>query len=799
MRQGCRSWIVTCLGMLWIAQLCPAECVEINRDWLFFKGSAATAEQIDFDDSQWRRLDIPHDWSIEDLSENPGPLDANAVSSYRTGYFVGGTAWYRKHFRLGPEHQGKRVHVHFDGVYMNADVWINGHHCGNHPYGYTAFWYDLTPHLRDGQDNVLAVEVKNEGANSRWYSGSGIYRSVHLKIMNPIHIDHWGPYITTPQVTEDAAQVRVVTEVVNESGQASDITLRTQVKGLDGTCGRALNESFKVKGAECFTQILTVAAPSLWSPDTPVLYQLEQEVVVDGEVVEQRQTPFGIREVTCDADKGFRLNGRPMVLQGLCMHHDNYMLGSAAYPRAEERRVEIAKAAGYNAIRCAHNPPSASFLEACDRHGMLVIDEAFDQWVVKKNKEDYHLYFKDWWQRDMESMVLRDRNHPSVVMWSIGNEIPEQRHEKGVELARKIIAHVKSLDDSRWVTIGANMAGEIGDRLFEHLDIVGYNYQRADYVSDHNRVPDRIMYASESAVKETFDYWDPVDRESHFIGNFVWAGFDYLGEASIGWAGPAQDWKTMGPYPWHLAYCGEMDACGFRRPASYYRDVLWKTGTHPVSAFVKSPVPSLPDYDPNRIHFWAHDDLQQSWTWPGYESQELEVVVYGVGDQVELFLNEQSLGRKPTSRETRYSATWNVPYTAGELKAVGTQNDQVIGQWILTTAGEPARLCVTVDRSVIQADGQDLAYVTVEVQDAHGIRIPQANNEIHFDIQGAGVLAGVGNGNPRGTESFQRSRRTAFQGRCVAVLKSKYQPGTISLNISSEGLPSETVKIQCLK
>jgi len=738
-------------------------------------------------------LDVPHDWSIEDLTPGSGPLDPCAVGSHSTGYFVGGTAWYRKHFTVDTKHHDQRVHVHFDGVYMNADVWINGHHLGNHPYGYTAFWYDITPHLRFGQDNVLAVEVKNEGRNTRWYSGSGIYRPVRLTILSSVHIDHWGPYVTTPQVSVDSAQVRVLTEVINGASQDQKPILETRIldpKGKTVAETRSLPET-----SLDYDQTFVVATPTLWSPDTPALYQVSQRLLVDDKVMDERVTSFGIRSISCDPQNGFQLNGKSMLLQGLCMHHDNYMLGSAAYPRAEERRVEIVKAVGYNAIRCSHNPPSAAFLDACDRLGMLVIDEAFDQWSRRKHRQDYHQYFKDWWKRDIASMVLRDRNHPSVIMWSIGNEIPEQRSQEGADVAGQLVAYVKSLDDSRLVTIGANMAGEVGDPLFAHLDAAGYNYQLTDCPSDHNRVPDRVMYASESFVKDAFDYWDPVETQSYYIGDFVWTGFDYLGEASIGWFGYKQGWSGIGPYPWHLAYCGEIDALGFKRPAAYYRNVLWKTGKNPITAFVKSPVPSLPDYELNNIQFWLHPDIHPSWTWAGYEGKKLEVVVYGSGDKAELFLNNQSLGKKSTSRDTKYTATWQVPYVPGELKAVGYQDGQAQGQWLLKTAGPPVRLSLSADRTIIHADGQDLSYVTIEVLDAKGTRVPQADNLIHFFVNGQGTLAGVGNSKPYGTESFKQPQRTAFQGRCMAVLKSTAQPGSMTLTVTSEGLASDSVVI----
>ncbi len=448
-----------------------------------------------------------------------------------------------------------------------------------------------------------------------------------------------------------------------------------------------------------FDQTLTVTEPALWSPESPSLYRVKQQLCDKDRIVDERMTSFGIRTITCDPVKGFQLNGESMLLQGQCLHHDNYMLGAAAYPRAEERRVEIVKAAGYNAVRCAHNPPSKHFLEACDRLGLLVIDEAFDQWVTQKNKQDYHLYFNDWWQRDLASMVLRDRNHPSVIMWSLGNEIPDQRSVLGANLAGQLTAFIRGLDDSRPVTIGANMAGEVGDALFGHLDVVGYNYppKLEGFASDRPRVPDRVMYTSESFVADAYTTWMDVLSQPYNIGDFVWTGYDYLGEASIGWHGFTQGWKKIGPYPWHLAYCGEIDALGYKRPASYYRDVLWCTGQNPISAFVMSPTPSQPDYEPNNIQYWLHPDLQDHWTWPDYEGRDLEVRVFSVYDQVELLLNGKSLGQQAVSRDTQYIATYQVPYEPGQLKAVGYTQGEMQASWLLQTAGAPARLQVSAD------------------------------------------------------------------------------------------------------
>ncbi|MCJ7693675.1 MAG: DUF4982 domain-containing protein [Sedimentisphaerales bacterium] len=775
----------------------------LDHFWRFEKGDIPDADGAGFDDSSWRIVSVPHDWTIEDLTRANGPFDASATGGCDVGYTVGGTAWYRKTFSLDANDTDKIVHLQFGGVYMNSDVWVNGTHVGSRPYGYSTFWFDVTPYVSFGDENVVAVEVKNEGKNSRWYSGSGIFRPVTLIIMDKVHVEHWGPYITTPVVSTSSANVRVRTAVKNESAGSETVTLQSTILDSNGVTVATDSEVFTISIASSheFDQTIAVSDPELWSLDSPTLYTLSQDVLVGGEVVDHVETAFGIRSISFDATNGFLLNGESVLLQGTCMHHDNYMLGSAAPDRAEERRVELTKNAGYNTIRTAHNSPSQAFLEACDRLGVLVIDEAFDMWNNYKwdHVDDYSKYFASWWQADLDSMVLRDRNHASIIMWSIGNEIPEQGSTLGTDTSNMLATYVRSLDPTRPVTLGANKSGSSYDAYFATLDVVGYNYQLGSYTSEHDRVPDRVMFGSESYPKDAFAYWKAVEDYPYVIGDFVWTGFDYLGEASIGWTGYAPDWSSLASYPWHLAYCGDIDACGFKRPAAYYRDVLWNTGQNKVSAFVTSPIPSLPDYDPSWRLYWVYPDIHPSWTWPGYEGTNLDVVVYSACEEVELFLNGQKVGNtKSTSRDTQYKATWKVEYESGELKAVGYIADVNVAEWVLQTAGGPAEIRMTAGKSAITADGSSLCYVTVELLDSAGniVYDPNEDRLISFAIDGPGKLAGVGNANPYGTESFQRLQHTTFRGRCVAVLKSTLRTGTITLTASSSGLTPDSVVIE---
>ena len=795
-----------CLVLLSSGVVCaeqtPRSHVLFDESWRFHRGDVDGAEKAAFDDSTWRVLDLPHDWSIEDVPGTDSPIDPDATGGIDMGYFTNGTAWYRKTFEVGLDLKGKKLELQFDGVYMNADVWLNGKHLGNHPYGYTTFWYDITDRVRINETNVLAVEVKNEGRNSRWYSGSGIYRHVWLSTMEPVHIAHWGTYITTPDVTESCAKVRVHTTVKNSGAKAS-VAIETTILDAAGNevTTATLEQDVSAASEATFVRLLSVDSVALWSPDSPALYCAIEKVTVNGRMTDQTETTFGIRTIAYNVEQGFLLNGVPTLMKGGCMHHDNGPLGSAAYDRAEERRVELMKASGFNAIRCAHNPPSEAFLEACDRIGMLVIDESFDMWSHEKNPQDYHLYFDQWWERDIDSMVLRDRNHPSIVMWSTGNEIPERGKPEGVETSRKLATYIRSLDETRPITAAVNGLNPDKDPFFATLDIAGYNYavggdhwQELLYSKDNKRVPDRIMYCAESYPLEAFGSWMAVVDLPYVFGDFVWTGYDYLGEASIGWLGYEQEGSF---YPWNHAFCGDIDICGFKRPQSYYRDALWQNGRK-VSIFVTPPKPSFEETNPKLEKWskWNWQDVVANWNWTGHEGKRLPVVVYSSCEEIELLLNGKSLGKKETSRKTKFIAKWDVEYRPGTLKAVGFVDGNQVDSWELRTADKPMQIRLTPDKTKLNTNGQDLSYIAVELLDNAGIRNPTAENLITFEIEGPGSIAAVASSNPRSPESYQLPKRKAYQGRCLVIVKSGRQPGTIRLKASSEGLKSAEVELR---
>lgn len=773
-----------------------------DAGWHFHRGGAQGAQNSMFDDSKWRVVDLPHDWSIEDLPGTGSPFSCDAISQVSGGFTTGGTGWYRKEFFVPDAFKGRRFVLQFDGVYMNADVWVNGADFdapdGNHPYGYTPFSMDVTGKIHFGTTNVVAVKVRNEGENSRWYSGSGIYRHVWLNRLEPLHVAGDGVSITTPFVGAGSAKVRVQVRVMNQGNvpaQASLLTRLVNAQGVEVSRNQALQNIGAGASSE-FVRESEIKDPALWSLADPALYTNIAELYLNDRLTDRVETGFGIRSITFDATNGFVLNGEAIKLKGGCMHHDNGPLGARAYDRAEERRVEIMKASGFNAIRCAHNPPSPAFLDACDRLGMLVIDEAFDMWNDGKNPEDYHVDFKDWWQKDLERMIERDRNHPSIILWSIGNEIHNNEKPEAAATAKLLSEAIRNVDPTRYITSAINGVKEDKDPYIAALDVAGYNYPRpgsqdrmGQYELDHQRQPGRVIVCTESYPLDAFSSWMGVLDHPYVVGDFVWTGWDYLGEASIGWRGYPQ---ASDFYPWNLAFCGDVDICGWRRPQSFYRNALWQKDQ--IAIFVKPPEPSF-ELNPRRADWskWHFNDLVADWSWPGKEGAPFEISVYSSCEEVELFLNGRSFGRKPTDRSTHFIAGWKLPYQSGTLQAVGYDGGQKLGIAELRSAAAPSRIKLQADREILQANGEDLSYITVELLDEHGVCNPKAENLVNFEIEGPGTIVGVGNANPVSLESYQQPKRKAWHGRCLVIVKSGAQSGVLTLKAKAEGLtPSQT-------
>ena len=750
----------------------------------------------DFDDRSWRVVDVPHDWSIE------GPFEKG---SRDTAHLPGGVGWYRKSFDATEDWTDKSVSIHFDGVYERSDMWLNGKHLGFHHYGYTAFTYDLTPHLNIGGKNVLAVRVDNS-LRSRWYPGSGIYRDVDLIVAGKVRVDTWGTYIATPEVSADRATVVVKTTVRNDDTEEKNITLLSRIVDPQGQTVATAESAQTIAAGEgaTFKQRTAVSNPRLWSCETPDLYRLLTTVRADGTPSDEYTTTFGIRSVEFRPGRGLFINGKSVKLKGVNLHHDNGILGAEAHPRAEERRVLLMKEMGANAIRTAHNPPSSAFLDACDRHGMLVIDEAFDEWTRGK-RGGYSNVFEKYWRKDMESMILRDRNHPSVIMWSMGNECPDQGFPSGVQTVKMLAAFTRELDPTRAITYGAqpgNMFRFPTAEFWAALDACGYNYEAysrghgGGYAESHARFPDRLMYGSESRMLMLLPYWRMIMEHDHVLGDFVWTGMDYLGEVGTG-AGLAEHDQ----FPGYIANCGSYDLCGFPKAHSYYRKLIWtmdKDGA--VAPTVHATVRRK--HSGTDVQWvqaaWGWMPSISSWTWPNAPNT-MYVDVYSGCDEVELFLNGASLGKKTFSKDDgcRYINTWEVPYEPGEMKAVGYKDGDSATEHVLTSAGRPSGLKLTLDREAFRANGCDLAFVKVEVVDAKGNWNPLAEHKLRFEVSGPATIAAVGNSNPLADlkHDYHGTTASTYDGRCLLVVRSTTKPGPVSVTVAGNGLERETVTL----
>ena len=760
--------------------------------WKFSLGDDTAAAGRGFDDRGWRDVELPHDWSIEGAPERSNP------SKGAGGYFPTGVGWYRKSLVAPVAWKGKEVGLFFEGVYMNAEVFVNGRSLGVHPYGYSSFWFDVSRFLDWGKENVIAVRVDNsQQVNCRWYSGSGIYRHVRIAVKSPLHIDPWQVAITTPEVAVDRAVVSVAAVVKNDPGVAGEIVLSTQVVDERGRVVARDSVRVRPEGKEEATvnRRLAVLRPLLWSVDSPRLYRLKMTLSRGGRRSDEYVTSFGIRTVDFSVANGFRLNGKTMKLYGGCIHHDNGCLGAAAFDRAEERKVELLKAAGFNALRTSHNPPSPALLDACDRLGVLVIDEAFDGWREAKNANDYTRFFDGWWRRDLESMVLRDRNHPSVVIWSVGNEILERKSPGAIRTAGELVAGVHRYDMTRPVTSAMttwDKEWEMYDPLFAVQDIGGYNYQLFRAVSDHARVPSRIIVQTESYARDAFVNWKIIRDNSYVIGDFVWTAMDYLGESGIGknnYPGePKGEFWQAEQFPWHGAYCGDLDITGWRKPVSHYRNIL-NNGVEKLYMAVREP---KPDTGSIQETLWSVTPAGESWTWPGMEGKDMQVEVYSRYPKVRLYLNEQLVGEKSCMEEEEFKAIFSLPYAPGELRAVGVGSGESV---VLRTAGEPVAIRLSADRKTLAADGQGLSYVAVEVVDKDGVVDPNAGNRLVFRVEGPAVLAGLGNGDMADMDKYVGFSRKAWHGRALAVVRSTHGAGKITLTVTGDGLKKGVVVI----
>ncbi|HEY9003159.1 MAG TPA: beta-galactosidase GalB [Mucilaginibacter sp.] len=778
----------------------PRSRMDFDKGWRFHLGDIKGAEKTDVKDADWRALDLPHDWSIEGkfAKDNPATPDGGALP--------GGIGWYRKSFTVPAASKDKKVYIDFDGVYEKSTVWINGHELGFRPNGYISFEYDLTPYLKFGGNNVIAVKVDNSvQPNSRWYSGSGIYRNVWLVTTNKVAIDHWGTFITTPEVNDQFAVVHVQTHVKNTTENPAKVVLATTIYNPSGKAVLTLNSAeADVTKSNYIAQEIKINNPVLWSIEHPALYKVVTKVMVGKAAVDEYTTPFGIRYFNFDADKGFSLNGKTVKILGVCQHHDLGSLGTAINYRALERQLQMLKDMGCNGIRTSHNPPAPELLELCDKMGFVVMDEAFDCWEWGKVKYDYHLFFKEWHKRDLQDQVLRDRNHPCVVMWSIGNEIPQQGDTSALRIAPELASIIHNLDTTRPLT-SANDRPDTSNKIIKSgaIDLLGYNYHEFDYAKFHIRYPGRKFIASETTSGlETRGHYDmpsdsirrwPTSRDyktkakmnaDHTVsaydnvsppwgstheetwrvmkkydflsGMFIWTGWDYLGEPT--------------PYGWpsRSSYFGIIDLAGFPKDVYYMYQSEWT--------------------DKTVLHILPH------WNWEPGKTVDVWAY-YNHADEVELFLNGKSLGTKKKEGDDLH-VMWRVKYEPGTIKAVSRKDGKVVLTREIHTAGKPAKIQLIADRKNIKADGKDLSFITVKILDKDGNVVPTADNLVDFKINGNAFIAGVDNGSETDLDSFKASSRHAFNGLALAIVQTKQKVGAITFTAVSKGLQSATVVLQ---
>ncbi len=776
-----------------------------NEGWKFHKGQAEGANATKFDDSKWRSVELPHDWAIE------GPFDVK-YNARCGGLPFHGTGWYRKTFDIPSDAQGKSVFVTFDGAMYNAHVWINGHFLGNRPFGYIEFQHDLSKHLNYGGSNVIAVKLAPEDLSSRWYPGAGLYRNVWLDVRNPIHVAHWGTYVTTPEINDEIAIVRVETKL---AGDRAGKEVKVQYEVFDPAGKSVVSKGMNAGWVSVFE--LGVAKPERWTLDSPALYTLKTSVTENGKVVDVTQTRFGIRTIEFSKTGGFKLNGQPTRINGVCLHHDNGPLGAAVNRRAIQRKLQIMKRMGVNSIRTSHNPPSNELLDLCDELGLLVQVEAFDVWKIAKVPNGYNKFFDQWSERDIKDMVRRDRNHPSVFMWSIGNEILEQaKADEGPREAKRLNDFVKEIDTTRPTTCGFNnWPRPYKTGMAAQVDIAGMNYKPLaygdpvnEYLSDTPVVgsetssctssrgvyhlPIEKYKTHESNQVSSYDLigppwayppdveFDALEKNAEVMGEYVWTGFDYLGEPTpYGGKDNSTNGYWNADWPARSSYFGAVDLCGFPKDRFYLYQSQWTT----------KPM----------VHVLPH------WNWEGSGQQNIPVFAYTNCEEVELFVNGTSMGRKVKGKDltkilvsflrydkdhfmSKYRLSWNVPFAPGSLRAVGYIDGKQVAEKEIKTAGPPAKVTLVPDRTELSADGNDLSYVTVRIEDADGNLCPLASNLVHFSVKGAATIAAVGNGNASTTAPFIANQREAFNGLCMLIVKSSKKPGSVSIQADSVAL-----------
>ena len=782
---------------------------------------------------------LPHDAMIGSRRQADKPVEGGIA------YFTRENIVYTKTFFAPAEDEGKIIYLEFEGVYMNASVWVNEDFAGKHTYGYSNFYVKINDFLRFGEENTIKVLVKNaSGSNARWYSGTGIYRNVKLMMGAPLHIKTDGVMISTPDIRGKLAVVEVATELVNEGVGFKSGTVVSEIS--DATGGVVAQETTRFtsfsSSETTVRQKIYIKAPVLWDLDNPYLYTCKTSIEIGGKVIDEDVNSFGIRSLTLDPVDGLRLNGITVKLKGGCIHHDNGILGAATFEDAEFRRAKLHKEAGYNSLRSAHHPMSKAMLDACDRLGLLVMDEFSDVWTQGKNDFDYSLNFPDCWSEDIELMVKKDFNHPSVVFYSIGNEIAELGSDRSIVWGRKITEKIRSIDSTRFITNGINIMNAISNRRNEilqamgieqkgkglesgeinqimadmravmqkivvsplldqylaescgMLDVIGYNYATSRYEKEPDISPNRIIVGTETFPAALDQNWELVTKHGYILGDYAWTSWDYLGEVGIGHGGYDDDKNLIfyGSYPWITAYCADFDITGFRRPISYWREIVWGGRNHTPYIAVQRPERYG---QKSYMSSWGWTDSVSGWTWPGYEGKSAIVEVYSDAEEIELFKNGKSQGKKPVGDEfKKFYCKFDTVYEAGRVEAVAYTGGIEAGRFSLATAGEP-KLRVRKERSSMRSGTNDLVYINIELVDDAGILNITAKKRVTVSLAGVGILQASGSGNPRMEEYYFENTHETFYGRMLAILRAGDEKGTARLTVSAEGMDSVTVEI----
>jgi len=778
----------------------------LDSGWRFHHGDAPGAKAIKFDDRSWRQIDLPHDWSIE------SPPIKDAASEGGGGYHATGIGWYRRELRLEasklrPQPPSTVMRLEFEGVYRNAEVWFNGQPLGEHAYGYTPFSFDVTDLVRLDRPNVIAVRVDNSRQpNSRWHSGSGIYRHVWLRTSSEVTVPPDSLWVRTKKLDAETATIDVAYDIDNTTKRELQLLAMVSVFDPKGAVVAEATEKLSSAASQRVSQVtrLDLKSPKPWSIDSPSLYEVRVELLAAPEQgepisVDSIAQRCGIRTITVDPVKGLLLNGERVVLFGGNVHHDHGPLGAASFDDAERRRVRLLKAAGFNAVRTSHNPPSEAFLDACDEFGMLVLDEAFDSWRKPKLKHDYNEDFDAHWRDDLAAMVKRDRRHPSIFAWSIGNEMFERGDAYAAEVSKEMATIVRDLDKTRPVTVGVNGLGSRPwsdlDALFEPLDIAGYNYAPGQYALDHERLPQRVMMGTESYADEAFTSWSETTKKPWVIGDFVWTAIDYLGEAGLGRVfppgqPPKKPWEAD-MWPWRGALCGDIDLLGHRKPVSHYRQIVWDRGATLHAAV-----------EPSRdgewgLTPWSIEPSEESWTWEVEKGTPLDVVVSSRWPKVRVLLNGKSVGEATTTEAEKFRAAIRVPYEPGELRVIGLDDGGAKAErYSLRTAEAPKQLTLTPDRTDAIADGQTLVFIDADIVDAEGVVHPLADRVVRFKVDGPATIQAVGSADLTNHEVYADDSFTTYRGRAQVIVRSTGKPGTVTLTAAAEGLPPTTIPLE---